>query len=162
MSCSPVLLVMSSMVADLVLFNSRFNMESFLGGIDSFLKLIPDHRPRGLADSIRPKCQVLYFPIEFPELPKHFESAEMSVCDQPIRQVSRDCLEVDETCSGRTGGVRLSVKCNKTHEQHCHQAQSVTNLSTVSVVVQDVSHRELHAAECCINKSLHMVWPHRW
>ena len=41
-------------------------MDSFLNGIDSYLKLMPDFRPRGLADMIKPKCRVLYFPLELP------------------------------------------------------------------------------------------------
>ncbi|CAI8021661.1 Glycosyltransferase-like domain-containing protein 1 [Geodia barretti] len=41
-------------------------MNSFLDGIDSHLRLMPDSRPRGLADLIRPKCQVLYFPLDLP------------------------------------------------------------------------------------------------
>ena len=53
-----------SLVADKVLFNSHFNMNSFLDGIDGHLRLMPDFRPRGVADQLRPKCQVLYFPLE--------------------------------------------------------------------------------------------------
>ncbi|KAM9701108.1 tRNA-queuosine alpha-mannosyltransferase-like isoform 2-T2 [Menidia menidia] len=50
-------------------------MESFLSRVPSFMKKIPDHRPRDLVQQIRPKCLVLSYPVQFPDvsslLPEH-------------------------------------------------------------------------------------------
>lgn len=158
-------LVTPSMVADVVLFNSHFNMESFLGGIDSFLKLIPDHRPRGVANAIRTKCQVLYFPIQYPKPAQSLEPARAKCSHyQVIQKVSSDSSqEAGESCSERSSDVRFPGTCHTTLETHHHQIPSTTSWSAASTAsAQNVSHRECSRVEGCTNKSLHIVWPHRW
>jgi len=54
-----------SLVADVALFNSQFNRDSFLGNIDTFLHTMPDCRPRGIRDQLQAKCHVLYYPLQF-------------------------------------------------------------------------------------------------
>lgn len=57
-----------SMVADKILFNSDFNKESLLKNISRYLNIMPDYKPKNLEEKIRPKCEVLSFPIDIPEM----------------------------------------------------------------------------------------------
>lgn len=60
--------IASALCADVVVFNSEWNLESFLAGIDKHMRTIPDQAQRvpGLQASIRAKSVVAYFPVNPP------------------------------------------------------------------------------------------------
>ncbi|XP_042283312.1 glycosyltransferase-like domain-containing protein 1 isoform X2 [Thunnus maccoyii] len=131
-----------SLVADVVVFNSAFNMDSFLSSISSFMKKIPDHRPKDLDQLIRPKCVVLYYPVQFPDvsrlLPEHKllrRPAEPSHIDDII------------TPQGE--------------QQHSPNKPQSPRPEEPSEDQQGDPHQSSCEAEGQM-KPLHIVWPHRW
>ncbi|XP_066982587.1 uncharacterized protein [Macrobrachium rosenbergii] len=57
--------ILSCLVADVIVFNSQYNFESFLREIPRHLKLQPDHRPdaHAITQQIREKSRVIFFPV---------------------------------------------------------------------------------------------------
>ncbi|XP_033634803.1 glycosyltransferase-like domain-containing protein 1 isoform X1 [Asterias rubens] len=119
--------IISCLVADTVLFNSRYNMESFLSSIESFLGVIPvpDYRLKGTASQIRPKCRVLYFPLELPSL-ENLSCNHVGGCRQSSVLGSNDSkIGEDPTrASDSSSSGRLSEDCLRTGEMVSHDAGS--------------------------------------
>ncbi|KAL4618008.1 glycosyltransferase-like domain-containing protein 1 [Arapaima gigas] len=173
--------ILSCLVADVVVFNSSFNMESFLTSIHTFVKLIPDHRPRDLEALIRPKCQVLHFPIRFPDvrrfLPQHKRSriqGETLLTENRIPETP-DSPVVSENCTLMEGpelniqgpvlGVQIESQAPLSQEFLC------TSQSTAKTLYGHGSAAPTRGTEatwgtCGVGSShrepLHIVWPHRW
>jgi len=60
--------ITTCLAADLVLFNSQYNHDSFLSHIPIFLALQPENRPnsKAICDQIKSVSQVSYFPLKLP------------------------------------------------------------------------------------------------
>ncbi|XP_052864397.1 glycosyltransferase-like domain-containing protein 1-like [Anopheles cruzii] len=67
--------ITTTVCADKVLFNSRFNMYSFLDSIQSFLNIVPNMKFAGQREKIAPKCEVLHFPIALRQIPRRVLAA---------------------------------------------------------------------------------------
>lgn len=145
---------MFSLVADVVLFNSHFNMDSFLKSVDSFLKLIPDHKPQGISEQIQSKCSVLYFPLQFP-FSIHSEKVAL---DSQVIPTSEDyAAEAQQTNSIQT--EKGTAAANSSTET-CSSLQSPQK----HLCMESARHLDNSMTVCSarVRTPLHIVWPHRW
>jgi len=55
--------IKNALAADKVIFNTRYNMNTFFAGAEQFLKKMPDHVPAGLIEQIKHKSDVINVPI---------------------------------------------------------------------------------------------------
>ncbi|XP_034510414.1 glycosyltransferase-like domain-containing protein 1 isoform X6 [Ailuropoda melanoleuca] len=177
--------ILSCLVADVVVFNSVFNMESFLTSIGKFMKLIPDHRPKDLEGIIRPKCQVIYFPIRFPDvsrfMPKHKTAhlqkilslkgnggiaPSMALPFQQEQKGSENLLKNSNSESEPCNAVpRENLGSSLTQESDWRTCNSSDNSS--SHHRENTQNRTFNPCDILggiddPQRPLHIVWPHRW
>ncbi|KAM4626180.1 tRNA-queuosine alpha-mannosyltransferase isoform 1-T2 [Discoglossus pictus] len=173
--------ILSCLVADIVVFNSSFNMESFLTSISKFLKMIPDHRPKDLESVIRPKCQVLYFPIKFPDISRFLPAHKIfpqKLTDSKSEGVLSHCPGTSLQRQNRTSNSMDSCLGSGLDNQQVEEnilQNTVTPPKAPndlkSSVGQDINEDDRHVTlnPCTTlgvirddQRPLHIVWPHRW
>ncbi|XP_035208965.1 glycosyltransferase-like domain-containing protein 1 isoform X1 [Stegodyphus dumicola] len=86
--------VLTCLVADKVLFNSYFNKESLLSNLSTFFNIMPDYRPKNLEDLIRPKCEILYFPIDIPKRNVRESGAVFQNCSEKRKEKLQEKLHI--------------------------------------------------------------------
>ncbi len=68
----PLTNITSALAADRCLFNTQWNLDQFVGAIPGFIREFPDHHPKGLAERIAAKSQVVHPPFD----PALFDAVE--------------------------------------------------------------------------------------
>uniref|UniRef100_A0A8C8DDF4 tRNA-queuosine alpha-mannosyltransferase n=2 Tax=Oncorhynchus TaxID=8016 RepID=A0A8C8DDF4_ONCTS len=149
--------VLSCLVADVVAFNSSFNMESFLSSISSFMKMIPDHRPKDLDKLIRPKCRVLHFPIQFPHV-----TSRPEVLLSPVEEEKEGLLSLSSPpapkalCLSPEPEAAILDQREGTGQAEAPSHPREERGPGGGKEEGDGGGEESHV------RPLHIVWPHRW
>ncbi|XP_036427243.1 glycosyltransferase-like domain-containing protein 1 isoform X2 [Colossoma macropomum] len=137
-------------------------MDFFLSSISTFMKTMPDHRPKGLDQLIRPKCRVLYFPIRFADvtrfLPEHkLQLQQTQALHTSSSQDSPDLSEITKASS--TASIQESQ-----NEPPVKKPSKAGPLQGNDM--EEMEHQP--AFSHCVDQEpgtprpLHIVWPHRW
>jgi glycosyltransferase involved in cell wall biosynthesis len=62
--------ITSCLAADRIIWNSKFHFNSFLNELSGFLKMMPDNRPKNIAERICEKSSVIYPGVDLEEIDK--------------------------------------------------------------------------------------------
>lgn len=127
-------------MADKVIFNSYYNMNSFLKSIPTFISIIPDYQPKQLTEKIAGKCLVLYFPIKmFPEMNSY-------------DRLMRNHCSAEKSQTGDLEDLSNRIPEYK-DEKSSIPCESVDENSVDAMLCLPTSQAQ-HV--------LHILWPHRW
>ena len=156
-------------------------MDSFLGSIDSFLRLMPDHRPKGLAQQIRPKCRVLYFPLELPHSDIIITRRSGQEMDLPSHQFMKGNNGVERVAGPDSGCEPTTLPPGDlvVHSdpiapagidsplEHLRGNLECMGTSTAMLPGQQYEHSSNSGdsectSSCHGSRPLHILWPHRW
>ncbi|XP_055734538.1 glycosyltransferase-like domain-containing protein 1 isoform X2 [Salvelinus fontinalis] len=148
--------VLSCLVADVVAFNSSFNMDSFLSSISSFMKMIPDHRPKDLDKLIRPKCRVLHFPIQFPHVTRP------EVLRSPVEEEKEGLLSLSSPLAPKALSLSPEPEAAILDQREgTGQAEAPSHPREERGPGGGKEEGDGGGEESHV-RPLHIVWPHRW
>ena len=105
-------------------------MESFLCSISSHLKLMPSPRPKGIAEIVRPKCKVLYFPIDIPNNSVNVQVNSTSI-EKHINYslLNKENLVTDGSSEHKNFG---SAYQNENRKRNTYDEEKLNNVSEIS------------------------------
>ncbi|XP_064612718.1 tRNA-queuosine alpha-mannosyltransferase-like [Liolophura sinensis] len=180
--------ILSSLVADVVVFNSQYNRDSFLGSIKTFLNIIPDQKSLQLEEQIRPKSLVLYFPLNLSHIAKEGSLSELVNDDLDVDGKNGEKVTSQKTCISMSDcepttttygchGDKMTIT-KGFHDNQCSNNSAISESVTCDVYHENLDRKKKKAAnfqaKSCgnqtksvedgigVQKPLHIVWSHRW
>ena len=96
-SVEPLMLnLYTALAADQVLFNTAYNRDTFLRGVEGLLKKLPDHIPAGLVDRLYQKSAVLPVPLPDEVYQERTAQERAIQADQPLQILFNHRWEYDK------------------------------------------------------------------
>jgi glycosyltransferase involved in cell wall biosynthesis len=94
--------IYSALAADCVLFNSQFNLTSFMDGCDQLLSRMPDRVPRAVVPTLAAKAEVLPVPFDVPDVAAaiYWPGKVRAVGGEPLRLLWVGRFEHDKGAEG--------------------------------------------------------------
>ena len=86
----------SALAADCLAFNSAYNRDTFLSGVDALLRKLPDRVPGGVVHLFEGKARVLPVPIDTPTGAAHWPGIDGNYPQRPLRLLWSGRFEHDK------------------------------------------------------------------
>lgn len=149
-------------------------MSSFLDSIDIYLKLMPDYRPKGLADLIRPKCRILYFPLELPTSDLG-GAKRKNTQREPELTAGEGAVTVSTPQQGPPEAAISSPNVKEVNADAKYSQKSMLTPGITEDGLRACSSPKESSVDCdstggcgsprsqiAETRPLHILWPHRW
>ncbi len=156
----------TALAADIAVFNSRYNRDSFLDGVEKLLDMVPDFIPAGVVDELKSRSVVVPVPLEA----RCYADHDSPSSDVPLTIVWNHRWEYDKAperffdalydVSRRNGNFRLHVlgerfrECPEVFEEAKDKLSK--HIDTWGFVEDAVEYRRiLTTSDVVISTSLH-------
>lgn len=137
----------SALAADCLAFNSAYNRDTFLAGVEALLRKLPDRVPAGVAATLAQKATVLPVPIDFENSvgdSVHWPGGAARYPQRPLRLLWSGRFEHDKGGETLWHTLRELDRCGLNYELALCGQQFRSAPKVFSRIETEFSHRLVH------------------